>query len=254
MSKIIAFTNQKGGVGKTTSSQCFGLGLIEQGKKVLFVDLDQQCSLSLVLGVPKGTEPNVYDVLLGEVQIKKAIHKMPKFDVLPASPSLTNADKVITEVGKEFRLKEAIDPIRHDYDFIILDCPPNLGILTIIALAAADEVIIPTQASILEFSSVEEFGKTFKIVKKYVNPSLTLSGLLLCKHNPRTTLAKELGELTRDMAEEMGTKLFETTIRSSIKMNEAQTLKENLFHYAPNSTVAQDYTDFVNEYLKGEKR
>lgn len=252
MSKIIAFTNQKGGVGKTTSSQCFGLGLVEQGKKVLFIDLDQQCSLSLVLGVPKGTDPNVYDVLLGETSIKKAIYRMPKFDVIPASPALTNADKVITEVGKEFRLKEAVDPIRHDYDFIILDCPPNLSVLTIIALATADEVIVPTQASIMEYTSVGEFNKTFRTVKKYVNPNLVLRGLLLCKHNPRTTLAKELSELTKDMAEEIGTQVFETTIRSSVKMNEAQTLKENLFHYAPGSTVAQDYMEFVDEYLKGE--
>ena len=250
MSKIIAFTNQKGGVGKTTSSQCFGLGLIEHGKSVLFIDLDQQCSLSLVLGVPKGTGPTIYDVLVNDVLIKKAILKSDDFHVIPSSPLLTNADKIITDVGKEYRLKEAIDPIRNEYDYIIIDCPPNLSILTILALATADEVIVPTQASIMEYASVGDFYNTFKTIKKYVNPGLKIKGLLLCKHNPRTTLAKELTELTEDLAKEIGTKVFRTTIRSSIKMSEAQTLKENLFKYAPLSTVAEDYKNFITEYLK----
>ena len=250
MSKIIAFTNQKGGVGKTTSSQCFGLGLIEHGKKVLFVDLDQQCSLSLVLGIPKGTSPTIYDVLVNDMPVMKAILKSGDFHVIPSSPLLTNADKVITDVGKEYRLKEAIDPIRNDYDYIILDCPPNLSILTILALATADEVIVPTQASIMEYASVGDFYNTFKTIKKYVNPDLKIKGLLLCKHNPRTTLAKELTELTEDLAKEIGTKVFRTTIRSSVKMSEAQTLKENLFKYAPLSTVAEDYKNFITEYLK----
>jgi len=252
MGKVIAIVNQKGGVGKTTTSHAFGLGLVAAGKRVLFIDLDQQVSLSFILGAPE-VDITVYEVLTKRVKIQEALIKFNGYDLLPASAQLVQADVVITEVGKEYRLREILEPIRNDYDYIVIDCPPNLNILTVLALAAADDVIIPAQAEVLAVKGIQAFNETYQTVKRYVNRPLRIAGILLCRHNTRTNLSRELSELVEDVAATIGTTVFNTTIRDAVKVREAQTLQRNLFEYAPTSTAAEDYMALVREYLNGGK-
>lgn len=248
MSKVIAIANQKGGVGKTTTSQAFGMGLVALGKKVLFVDLDQQLSLSYILGAPRA-QKTIYDALVNKLETEKAIMHLNGFDLLPGHLDLAKADMVITELGKEYRLKEVLAPIRNNYDYIIIDCPPNLNILTIAALVSADDVIIPAQADVLSVMGIKSFKETFDVVCRYSNSNLKIAGILLCKHNIRTNLSQEFTEFVHDVALNIGTKVFDTKIRETIKVREAQALSLNLLEYAPNSTVSQDYKDLVNEYI-----
>lgn len=249
MGKILAVINQKGGVGKSTTAEAVSAGLHMQGKKVLSIDLDAQANFTYTMAAEsEGT--TILEVLMNQAGIRQAVQATPDGDMVPASQALAGADAFIRDTGKEYRLKEALEEIRAEYDFIILDTPPALGILTINALTACDGVIIPAQADIYSLQGIEQLAETMKPVKKYCNPYLKIEGILLTRYSPRSILSREVAEMAEQLAGKLDTKLFHTSIREAVAVREAQISRQNLFSYAPKSKVAQDYLEFIGELLQ----
>ena len=177
--------------------------------------------------------------------------RLPSGDIIPASKALAGADAFIADTGKEYRLKEAIEPIKPLYDYIIIDTPPALGILTINALTAANSVIIPAQADIYSLQGIEQLNETIKPVKKYCNPDLAIEGILLTRYNARSILSREVAELAEQLAAKLNTKLFTARIREAIAVKEAQISQQSLYSYSPKGNATIDYLQFIDELLKG---
>lgn len=251
MSKTLAIINQKGGVGKSTTAEALAAGLSLKGYKTLSIDLDAQSNMTYTAGA-KTDGATALGVLTGEVDIAAAIQHTDSGDIIAASKALAGADAFITNTGKEYRLKEALEPTRAEYDFIIVDTPPALGILTINALTACDSVIIPAQADIYSIQGIEQLAETMKPVKKYTNPALTIEGILLTRYSPRSVLSREVAELAEKIAAKLGTKLFKATIREAVAVKEAQISQQSLYSYAPKAKVTEDYNRFIAELLGEE--
>lgn len=251
MSRTLAIINQKGGVGKSTTAEALAAGLTLKGYSVLSIDLDAQCNMTYTAGA-RTDGATALGVLTGEIPAKDAIQHTESGDIIPASKALAGADAFISETGKEYRLREALEPIRGSYDYIVLDTPPALGILTINALTACNSVIIPAQADIYSLQGVEQLAETIKPVKKYTNPALTIEGILLTRYSPRSVLSREVAELAEQLAAKLGTKLFKTTIREAIAVKEAQISQRSLFSYAPKAKVTEDYSRFIAEIIGEE--
>lgn len=248
MKKVIAVINQKGGVGKSTTAEALAAGLTLRGFRVLAIDLDAQGNLTYTFGADN-TGATVLQVLTGEATATEAIQKTPGADVIPASKALAGADAYIKDTGKEYRLKEALEGVAEQYDYIIIDTPPALGILTVNALTACESVIIPSQADIYSIQGIEQLTETMKPVKKYCNPALSIEGILLTRHNPRSVLGREIEEMLAELAERLGTKLFKTTIREGIAVREAQISRQSLYEYNPKAKVTEDYNALIDELL-----
>ncbi|MDD3365341.1 MAG: AAA family ATPase, partial [Syntrophomonas sp.] len=191
MSRIITIATQKGGTGKTTTTHALGVGLIERGYKVLFIDLDPQGNLSYILQTEE-LKSTIYEVLTGKTKARDAIQHQQCGDIIPSSPALARANLELKNTGKEYRLKETLQPIKDDYDYIIIDTPPSLGLLTINALTASDSVIIPSQADIFSLQGIGQLYSTIETIKKYTNPDLSIEGILLTRHNSRSILSRDL--------------------------------------------------------------
>ena len=243
---IYAVINQKGGVGKSTTAEALSAGLFLKGFKTLAIDLDAQGNMTYT--AKASTEGSTaLGVLMGEVKPEAAIqHTDNSGDIIAASKALAGADAFIKETGKEYRLQGI-------YDYIIIDTPPALGILTINALTACNSVIIPAQADIYSLQGIEQLAETIKPVRKYCNPSLTIAGILLTRYSPRAVLSREVAEIADQLAQRLGTKVFRTTIRENISVKEAQISQTSLFDYAPNSNAAKDYQAFIEELLTAER-
>jgi len=250
--KVISVINQKGGVGKSTTSLALGAGLGLSGFKTLFVDLDAQGNLSYTLGAD-GASPSSFAVLTGESQAQQAVQQTSQGPLIASSPALAGADMAITEVGKEYRLKEALEPLGREYDYIIIDTPPALGILTICALTAAHGAIIPAQADIYSLQGISQLYSTIQTVKKYCNPQLEVKGILLTRYSSRAIIAREVAEMIEATAAQLDTKLYKTRIREATAIKEAQARRQSIFAYAPKSNAAADYKAFVEEFIGGEQ-
>lgn len=250
MAKIIAVANQKGGVAKTTTTAALAVGLHKKGFKVLAIDADPQGNLSDSVNSDNVNKDTLYELLKNEVEAKSTIQNMDCFDLIPANIMLAGVEQEISQLGKEQRLKERIEPIVNLYDYIIIDTPPSLGLLTINAFTAADEVIIPTTAGIFAASGILQLFDTIQNVRKYCNPNIKIAGILMTRYNPRTNNNKDMNDLTEKIANTMEAKLYDTHIRTSVIVEEAQARKENIFDYKGSSTVARDYEAFVEEYLE----
>lgn len=253
MKKVIAIANQKGGVAKTTTAGAFAAGLTNRGYKVLAVDLDPQGNLSDSIGADSINRPTVYEMLKREVKAREVVQKFSAFDIIPANILLASADIEFTMTGKEHRLKETLAEIDYNYDFIILDTPPSLGVMTVNAFTYANEVIIPTTAGIFAATGIAQLYNSIETVKKYCNPNIKIAGILLTKYNPRANIYKDIRDLTETLGNKFNTKVYNTFIRNSIAIEEAQANKEDIYTYKLNSTVAQDYISFIDEYLEGDK-
>lgn len=249
--KTITVTNQKGGTGKTTTAIQLAAGLSLKGYKTLSIDLDAQGNLTYTAGA-KTNGATALGVLTGEVKAEDAIQHTPSGDIIAANKALAGADAFIADTGKEYRLKEALESLQAAYDYIIIDTPPALGILTINALTACDSVIIPAQADIYSLQGVEQLAETMKPVKKYCNPALTVEGILLTRYSPRSVLSRDVAELAAQLAGKLGTKLFKTTIREAIAVKEAQISQQSLYSYAPKANVTEDYNRFIAELIGEE--
>lgn len=250
MAQIIAIANQKGGVAKTTTAVALSAGLHKKGFHVLAIDADPQGNLSDSVNADNVNCDTLYELLKNEAKVNATIQKLPCFDLIPANIMLAGAEQEISQLGKEQRLKEQIEPILGLYDYIIIDTPPSLGLLTINAFTAANEVIIPTTAGIFAASGILQLFDTIQNVRKYCNPHIKIAGILMTRYNPRTNNNKDMNELTEKIATTIQTKLFNTHIRSSVVVEEAQARKESIFDYKSNSTVSSDYESFIDEYLE----
>lgn len=250
--ETIAIVNRKGGTGKTATTHALGAGLRKKGYTVLYIDLDSQCNLSYSLGTRSNGLYNSFTMLTASnLQAEEAIQHTPQGDVIPAAEALATADTIITETGKEYRLKEAIQGLK--YDYVIIDTPAQLGIATINALTAANSVIIPVQAEIYSLQGIGQLNKAIESVKKYCNSYLKIRGILLTRYNGRAVISKDIQASLQDTAEQLHTQLFNTTIRECISVKEAQAMQQDIFSYAPRSNAAKDYEAFIDEFLKQKR-
>jgi chromosome partitioning protein len=250
MTKIISFSNHKGGVGKTTSALNIGAGLNLQKKKVLLVDLDPQANLSLSLGVVKA-ENNIYGALCEDYEIKP-VSIMKGLDLIPATIDLAKVEtEFIGLPAREYFLKEIIDRIKHQYDYVLIDCPPSLGILTTNAFTASDEVLIPLESQFLAMQGLTELIGIIKKNTKRINPSLIIGGVFLTKYNGRLTLSKEIFNFAK---QNFPNEIFNTKIRQNTTLAEAPSTQLDILRYAPNSNGANDYKELAKEIIKRHKQ
>lgn len=246
---IISVANQKGGVGKTTTSQALGAGLIENGYKVLMIDLDPQSNLSTALNADSD-KPSIYNVLKREILAKDAIQQVSNYDIITSNIMLSAADMEFVSIGRESILKEVLSTINDEYDFIVIDTPPALGILTTNAFVASDKLVIPAEADIFSLQGLSQLNLTIQQIKKYVNNSLEIAGVLLTKHNAKTNIAKDVTGAIQEHVARVGTKLYKTTIRNSVAIREAQITQSDIIDYAPYANAQLDYKKWVKEFLK----
>lgn len=249
MKEVIAVSNQKGGVGKSTTANALGAYLFHKGFKVLYVDMDAQGNLSYSMGASNKNISSL-EVLTGTATAREAIVQTPQGDLIPASPALASADAILTETGKEYKLREALEPLLGEYDYIIIDTPPAIGTLTINALTACNSVIVPAQADIFSLQGIGQLVQTIQTVKKYCNRNLSIKGLLITRYNARTVLSKDMTDLLEDTAQKLQTKLYQTKIRECTALKEAQASQQDIYIYAPRSNGTADYTAFVEEVLR----
>ena len=245
--EIVSIVNRKGGVGKTATAQALGAGLIKKGRSVLFIDLDSQANLSYALGADPG-KPGIMEVLTGEATASDAIQKTEQGELIPGTEALAAADTVIDGTGKEYRLKEALESL--NYDYIVIDTPAQLGTITVNALTAANYAIIPVQAEIYSLQGIGRINEAVSVVKKYCNKDLYIKGILLTRYNSRAVLSRDMLSNLEEAAMQLKTKVFKTPIRECISVKEAQAVQQDIFTYAPKSNAAEDYSEFIKEFLK----
>lgn len=250
MSTIIALTNQKGGVGKTTTSSALASGLATfYKKKVLAIDLDPQGSLGFSLGLDIENCHTIYDVLTWNVPIEDAIQTTDYCDIITSNILLSGAELEFTSKDRELLLKKALAPVISNYDYIIIDTPPALNILTVNAYVASDYLIIPMAPEILSLLGVSQLKETIDSVRQSLNPRLDVLGIVLTKFNGRTLLAREVQEMADNIAAQMGTRVFRSPIRPSVTVAEAPAHGISVFDHAPHSKPSMDYKDFVDQVI-----
>ena len=263
LATIMAIVNQKGGKGKTTTCENLGVGLAMEGKKVLVVDTDPQASLTISLGYPI---PDKLSLTLSDMMQKVMmeetvvpgegiLHHQEGVDLMPANIELSGMEvSLVNAMSRETILKQYLDTIKKDYDFILLDCMPSLGMLTVNALAAADNVLIPVQAAYLPAKGLEQLLQTINKVRRQINPKLRIEGILLTMVDSRTTYAKEIANLIR---ENYGTKLkvYQTDIPRSVRAEEISAEGKSIFRHDPKGKVAEAYRILTREVISNaEKR
>lgn len=249
--KIIAIINQKGGVGKTTTAINLSAALGELGKKVLLIDLDPQGNTSSGLGIEKEqVEDCIYDVLLNEVPLQEAIisEVTMGLDVVPATINLAGAEvELVSEMARENRLKEAVNTMRGTYDYIFIDCPPSLGLLTVNALVAADKLLIPIQCEYYALEGVTKLLESMKRVKSLLNPSIDIFGVLMTMYDGHTNLSKQVVEEVRSY---FGDKVFDMVIPRTVKLSEAPSYQQPITQYEPNGKGSIAYMEVAKEVIE----
>lgn len=247
--RIIAVTIQKGGVGKTATSAALGSGLARRGYKTLFVDLDAQGNLSYTLGADATglSGKSAFEVIQKQCTALEAIQHTAGGDIIASSPTMAGLDTVLTAIGKEYRLKEALKPLQGRYDYIIIDTPPALGIATINALTAATGVIIPSQADVYSLQGIAQLNSTIQTVKEYCNPSLAVMGIVITRYNGRAVINRDMAQLLGQAAAQMQSKVYKRPIRECSAIREAAARRTDIFTYAPRSNAAADYNALLDE-------
>lgn len=254
MGRIITIVNQKGGVGKTTSSVNIAVSLAVTEVRTLLIDMDPQANatvgISSLFDKPNHT---IYDILIGEVPPREAITKtrFESLDLIASTHDLVGAEiELVSQMAREYQLKNAMKSIRDEYEYIIIDCPPSLGLLTINALTAADSLIIPIQCEYYALEGLGQLLNTVRLIQQRLNPKLTITGVLLTMYDSRLNLSREVSEEVRSYFEE---KLFKTVIHRNVRLGEAPSFGKPALLYDANSTGAQNYMKLVEEILHRDR-
>jgi chromosome partitioning protein len=251
-SQVIAFTNQKGGVAKTTTTLNLAVAFVEKGHRVLCIDLDPQANLTMSQGIdPDSLETSMYDVLVSHISIREVIRKR-EVDIACASIDLAGAEIAMsTQIGRERSLEKALAPVKEDYDFICIDTPPSLGLLTINALTAADKVIVPVQCEYLSMRGLIQLQNTLSMIRENLNPDVQIEGILPTLVDTRTVHAKEAIEL---LEENFGDRVFASRITKTVRFAEAPVKGMSVLKYDPDGKAAYAYRQLAREVLEHGKR
>ena len=254
MGRIIAVANQKGGVGKTTTSINLAACLAEKGKKVLAVDMDPQGNLTSGLGVDKDSvEKSIYELIIGEVDINEVINRevLENLDIIPTSIDLSAAEiELIGVDDKEYILRNAIDQVKDQYDFVIIDCPPSLSMLTINAMTTADSVIVPIQCEYYALEGLSQLIHTVELVKDRLNSKLEIEGVVFTMYDARTNLSLQVVENVKDNLQQ---NIYKTIIPRNIRLAEAPSYGLPINKYDPKSTGAESYMRLADEVIEREE-
>jgi chromosome partitioning protein len=246
MGIVISLLNHKGGVGKTTSSINIGAGLVELGKKVLLIDLDPQANLTLSLGIPRHAQ-SIYEAIRGESPLVPYPAK-ENMDIVISTLDLSGAEmELINEAGREYLLRELLEPIRDIYDYIIIDCPPSLALLTLNALAASDTVYIPLQTEFLAMQGLAKIKQVIDKVKFRLNKNLYIGGVIATMYDARKVLNRDVVETIKKYFGEI---VFKTMIRDNVALAEAPSQRKDIFAYSPGSPGAEDYLNLCKEIIE----
>jgi chromosome partitioning protein len=246
MSVVISLLNHKGGVGKTTSAINIGAGLVELGKKVLLIDLDPQANLTISLGIPR-QKVTIYEALRGEGELVPYQHK-PNLHVITSSLDLSGAEmELINEAGREYILRELLSGFTDEYDFILIDCPPSLGLLTLNALTSSRWVLIPLQTEFLAVQGLAKIKQVIDKVRFRLNKQLDIGGVVATMYDSRRVLNRDVVDTIHKY---FGEKVFKTYIRENVALAEAPAQRSDIFDYAPKSSGATDYLELCKEILE----
>lgn len=252
--RIISIANQKGGVGKTTTALALAYGLANKDYKVLLIDMDSQVNATMTVCALEDNAITMMDILEDPTKAASAVISInPQMDILPGGASLASADRSLIGMDMAYRLKEALKPLMASYDYMIIDCPPAMGTLLSNALTASTDVIIPAQADMYAIDAIDNlYNAMIMAAKKYTNPDLHIAGILITRYNGRSTLSKQLSDVIGGLAHRMATFVYDVRIRESVAVREAQTVRRDIYSYAPKANAVIDYQNFVDEFLKRE--
>lgn len=253
MGRIIAIANQKGGVGKTTTAINLSASLAEKGRKVLAIDMDPQGNLSSGLGLDKNTiEGTIYDMIIGEAEVEEVIHKgtIENLDILPSNVDLSAVEIEMIDVeNKEFIVKNAMQKVRDNYDYVIIDCPPSLSLLTVNAMTTADSVLVPIQCEYYALEGLSQLIHTVELVKDRLNPILEIEGVVFTMYDARTNLSLQVVENVKDNLEQ---NIYKTIIPRNIRLAEAPSYGAPINEYDPKSSGAESYMRLAEEVISKE--
>ncbi len=250
MGKVIAVASQKGGVGKTTTAINLSACAAEEGKRVLLIDIDPQGNAGSGLGlVPDEAEPTLYEVLVDNFPIEQAIHKdlLPGLDMLPGGQKLSGAEvELVTVMARETKLRQALATVRDQYDYVFIDCPPSLGLLTVNTLTAADSVLIPLQCEYYALEGLTQLVRTIQLVQENLNPALRIEGVLLTMFDARLNLSQQVADEARKFFSD---RVYRTVIPRNVRLSEAPSFGKAIIHYDGSSTGAESYRALAQEVM-----
>ena len=253
MGKIISIANQKGGVGKTTTSINLSTILAKKGKIVILIDADPQGNATSGVGVEKNAKYSTYDVLVSDIDIVQALEKTPIKNLLicPSNINLAGAEvELVSMMSREQRLKEKIDEIKDEFDYAIIDCPPSLGLITLNAFTASDSVLIPVQCEYYALEGLGQLMNTINLVKKHLNKNLEIEGALLTMYDMRTNLSNQV---VKEVKKYFDNKVYKTVIPRNVRLSEAPSYGMPITEYDPHSKGAKTYEKFTKEFLKNNE-
>lgn len=246
--KTIIVLSRKGGTGKTTTVHALGSGLMKQGKRVLFVDMDGQANLTLTFGASED-ELNAYDLLCNGAAIEDTIQQTPQGDIIAANELLHVSERYLNGTEDAFILSKALEEVKKKYDYCIIDTPAALGMVTINCIVAANKIIVPVQADLYSAQGIPRIMSTFESIAESTGEKRKIDGLLLTRHNPRITISKSIYNDLQEIAKQYKTKVYNSTIRECAALKEAELMQQSIFDYAPKSNGAMDYNAFIAEFV-----
>lgn len=246
--QTIAIANRKGGVGKTATALAIGEELARRGQRVLFVDIDPQCNMTETLR-GNGEAGNILSAMLKPKQAAREVQQVASGALLASVPELAGLDTTLTAIGKEHRLQEALRPISGDFDYCLIDCAPSLNLSTVNALTASNWIVCPCQADAYSLQALRQLAGTVAAVREYCNPGLAIMGLLITRYDGRKVITRDLTALLASLAQDLGTRVFDTRIRENIAITEAAALRKPLRAYAPRCAAVRDYEALTDEIL-----